>query len=117
MTPNKLMTPAGKKLFRQTVKTLESMGVELQVGDADLIENYVNSIAMIRRCVVDIQTNGITLVGANGSPLKNPVCTVLKEAQKTMFDCSDRLGLSPRARKVLAVQAQTSDPLAELMGK
>lgn len=81
----------------------------LQETDLLALESYCISFQMMCMAMEDIENQGTTVAGAMGGPVKNPACSVLKDAQTELRQMGNLLGLNPSARTRINVGTQSKD--------
>lgn len=91
----------------------------LEATDVQNLEVYCNAYDQFRMAQTDVQKNGVTVLGASGSPVKNPALTAIKEATGTMSTFGGMLGLDPSSRQRLRGPKDPNEdgnPFAALIG-
>jgi P27 family predicted phage terminase small subunit len=96
------LTGEARKTFFTLVKQLSDLGVLAKV-DQDLISQYAKAKECWIECEANIAANGRTQE-FRGFHRQSPYVQMSNEAQKTMREIGDKLGLSPAARKRLETE-------------
>lgn len=106
----------GRDLWETLAPQLCREGV-LQGTDIQNLEIYCNAYDQFRMAQQEIRDNGVTVMGASGSLVKNPAATALKEAVSVMATYGSMLGLDPSSRQRLigAAKKKTDNPFAALV--
>lgn len=73
----------------------------LRITDMHNVEVFCMAYATYRECQTEIAKEGVTVLGASGSPIKNPALTALNEAARQMATFGSLLGLDPSSRQRL----------------
>lgn len=91
----------------------------LQVTDLHIVEIFCAAYGNWRTAQDDLTRNGPVVDSSQGSPMKNPAATVVKEAAAQMASFGAMLGLDPASRQRLvgAKPKTTDNPFATLLGK
>lgn len=85
--------------------------------DLHNLECFASAYGRWRMAEADINKNGIVVMGAMGSEVKNPACTVANEAMRQMATYGGALGLDPASRSRLMVPtAKKKSAFAEFLG-
>lgn len=79
------------------VPSLIAHGV-LTAVDLPLVIDYCVARARLRQCEDDVSRNGITVVGAAGSVVRNPALTAAIQLRRLVLSYSSELGLGPSTR-------------------
>ncbi|CAM3970569.1 phage terminase small subunit P27 family [Psychrobacter arenosus] len=72
----------------------------LRITDMHNVEVFCMAYETYRQSQKEL-TNGVTVMGASGSPIKNPALTALNEAVRQMATFGSLLGLDPSSRQRL----------------
>lgn len=73
----------------------------LRITDMHNVEAFCMAYDNYRQCQKKIATEGVTVLGAMGGPIKNPALTAINEAMKQMAMFGAMLGLDPSSRQRL----------------
>lgn len=102
--PSYLSTDA-KKEWRRVAPILAGERKVLTGADLAALENYVIAVATMRQAHRELQATGL-LVGGK----RNPVSTILLQAQQQQLRAAGELGLTPSARsRATMMQAGEDD--------
>lgn len=106
----------GRELW-ETVCPLLCREKVLEATDVQNLEVYCNAYDQFRIAQEEVKNNGVTVLGAAGSPIKNPAVTAVKEAVAMMATYGGMLGLDPASRqRVMGKKPEGSgNPFAELL--
>lgn len=101
----------------ETVAPLLCKERVLEATDVQNLEVYCNAYDQFRMAQKEVRQEGVTVLGAGGSPVKNPAVTALKEATATMATYGGMLGLDPSSRQRLtgASKKEAGNPFAALL--
>lgn len=88
----------------------------LTSADDGILERYVVSWARFRNARILLRTMGMTITTERGV-VKNPLLTIIIQANKEMHAAGGELGLSPVARaRLAALDLNEFDPMSMLLG-
>ena len=73
----------------------------LRITDMHNVEVFCMAYDTYRKSQMELAKEGVTVMGASGSPIKNPALTALNEAARQMATFGSLLGLDPSSRKRL----------------
>ena len=107
----------GRELW-ETVAPLLCRERVIEATDIQNLEVYCNAYDQFRMAQQEVKDNGVTVLGATGSPVKNPAVTALKEATAMMATYGGMLGLDPSSRQRLVGGGKKQDagnPFAALL--
>lgn len=82
-----------KAEWRRVAPILTDERKVLTVADLATLENYVIAVATMRKAHRDLEATGLLLAGK-----RNPVSTILLQAQQQQLRAAGELGLTPAAR-------------------
>lgn len=97
----------GAAEYVRAVKEMEAAGVPPQQVDAAVLCTYAHAAAEIGKLAVLIATEGSTLPGPRGTPVKNPLVDVLAQHNRTLLAAAAALGFSPASRARIPRSAAT----------
>ncbi|THJ30951.1 phage terminase small subunit P27 family [Lampropedia aestuarii] len=105
----------GRELW-ETVCPLLCREKVLEATDVQNLEVYCNAYDQFRIAQEEVKNNGVTVLGASGSPIKNPAVTAVKEAVAMMATYGGMLGLDPASRqRIIGKKPEGGgNPFAEL---
>ncbi|WP_413722684.1 phage terminase small subunit P27 family [Sodalis sp. RH24] len=109
--------PLAVVMWQMTTTELCGQGI-LCVTDLSVLERWCVAYEFWRRAVKNIATQGNTVTGATGGPIKNPELTAKKEQESEMNATGSMLGLDPSSRQRLiglAGKAKTSNPFIRMI--
>lgn len=98
------MQPDTAEIWDYTVKQLAEMGL-LSRADRDTLHTYCAAVATHRKATSSILRDGIMIDGVMGGKVKNPACSVQKEAAGVISSLGRAFGLTPSARSAIRVSA------------
>jgi P27 family predicted phage terminase small subunit len=87
------------------IETVPLLGDSVEKTDISILTNYCLSYATAMRMEYYLKENGRTTLSVNGCEVPRPEVSIARESWKDVRSCSDRLGLSPMARKKLKVES------------
>lgn len=90
----------GRQLW-ETVAPLLCGQKVMQATDVQNLEVYCNAYDQFRLGQEEVRANGVTVTSAQGSIVKNPAVTAVKEASAMMASYGGLLGLDPSSRQRL----------------
>lgn len=113
--PDFLSEEAGREWFRLCGE-LESMRL-LHKTDRGMIAQYCEAWAEFKNAVTSLATEGLTVEGAHGGVVPNPLILIKNQASARLIKIADRFGLSPAARTRVHTEEshKEEDPLLVLM--
>lgn len=76
----------------------------LTVADMAALENYVIAVATMRQAHRELQVTGLLVAGK-----RNPISTILLQAQQQQLRAASELGLTPAARSRAAMMEAADD--------
>ena len=103
----------GEKEWYRTGPALIKMRM-LAESDLPAFQAYCMNIELMIQSMLDIQANGLTIVGARGR-IKNPAVVSFGQATTAVRGFVGEFGLSPSARSRIKVPTEDADILGELM--
>ena len=103
------LSPIAKKKWKDLVKHLKLAGVLMHV-DGDTIARYCVVYATWYKANEMVQKAGEVYLGPNSGFVQNPWLSIRKAASQEMQKISPQLGLDPRSRKLLDIDA-TAPPV------
>jgi P27 family predicted phage terminase small subunit len=106
--PPEDMSDKAKQVWFRTVPELLKFDL-LNVVEVEALVAYCEAVVTHREAVDDVRQDGITLVGSMGGLIKNPACTVQKEAAMTIRAFAIEFGLTPAARQNVKAPAAKKD--------
>ncbi len=84
----------------------------LVTGDLELLERLAFAIALVRRVEDELRDAELTVEGAKGGEVANPLLRIQRDAAKQVHSLCVEFGLSPSARARLGVTVATGATLA-----
>ncbi len=111
------MGDSGRELW-ETVAPLLCRERVIEATDIQNLEVYCNAYDQFRMAQQEVKDQGVTVLGATGSLVKNPAVTALKEAAAMMATYGGMLGLDPSSRQRLVGGGKKKDagnPFAALL--
>lgn len=94
-----------KKEWKRVAPILVDERDVLTVADLAALENYVIAVATMRQAHRELQATGLLIAGR-----RNPVSTILKDAQQQHLRAAGELGLTPYTRgRVVAAGTNNDD--------
>jgi P27 family predicted phage terminase small subunit len=102
-TPSYLSKEA-KTEWRRVAPILIADRKVLTEADLAALENYVIAVATMRQAHRELQVSGLLLAGK-----RNPVSTILLQAQQQQLRAAGELGLTPAARSRAAMMEAAAD--------
>ncbi len=89
----------------------------LAITDMHNVEAFCTAYDKWRMAEEEVQRSGITVLSAQGSPMKNPALTAANEAMRQMVTFGSLLGLDPssRTRLIGGNKKPKANPFAELL--
>lgn len=90
----------------------------LQWTDVEVLESYCSAYGDWRRACEEIEKYGLTVLSAQGSPMKNPAETAKRGAFATMRTAGALLGLDPVSRQRMSGggNKKPDNPFGALLG-
>lgn len=105
----------GEKEWHRTGPALIQMKM-LAESDLPAFQAYCMNIQLMIESMLDIQANGLTIMGQRGR-IKNPAVVSFGQATTAIRGFVSEFGLSPSARSRIRVPTEDEDVLAALMGE
>lgn len=96
--PPAYLSKDAKAEWKRVAHILVSERKVLTMGDLAALENYVIAVATMREAHAELQVTGLIVNGK-----RNPVSTILKDAQMLSLRAAGELGLTPAARSRAAI--------------
>jgi P27 family predicted phage terminase small subunit len=112
--PPEYLGEYGVKEWKRTGPALISMRM-LAESDLPAFEAYCMNIELMIQSRLDIEVNGLTIVGQRGR-IKNPAVVSFGQATTAIRGFVGEFGLSPSARSRIRVPTEDQDILTLLMG-
>lgn len=103
----------GEKEWYRTGPALIKMRM-LAESDLPAFQAYCMNIELMIQSMLDIQENGLTIIGQRGR-IKNPAVVTFGQATTAIRGFVAEFGLSPSARSRIKVPTENEDVLAQLM--
>ncbi|SAK69563.1 Phage terminase, small subunit [Caballeronia pedi] len=115
--PPDWMTGYAADMWKRVAPRLCAQKV-LQWTDVEVLETYCSAYKDWRRACEDLDANGLVVMSAQGSPMKNPAETVKRGAFATMRTAGALLGLDPVSRQRLSGvgNKRSENPFGALLG-
>lgn len=104
----------GEKEWYRTGPALIKMRM-LAESDLPAFQAYCMNIELMITSMLDIQENGLTIMGQRGR-IKNPAVVSFGQATTAIRGFVGEFGLSPSARSRIKVPTEDEDVLAQLIG-
>ncbi|MEL7937665.1 phage terminase small subunit P27 family [Pseudomonas delhiensis] len=103
-------------MWSMVVPELLREGV-LSITDLHNVEAFCTAYDKWRMAEEEVQLNGITVLSAQGSPMKNPALTAANEAMRQLVTFGSLLGLDPssRTRLIGGNKKPAANPFADLL--
>lgn len=104
-------------MWAMIVPELLTAGV-LAITDMHNVEAFCVAYDKWRMSEEEVQKSGITVLSAQGSPMKNPALTAANESMRQMVTFGSLLGLDPssRTRLIGGNKKPEANPFADLLG-
>lgn len=102
-----------KMEWRRTSKLLHEMGVLTQI-DRNALAVYCECYSTWKQAREQLANEGLTMTGAKGQPIKNPLLTIIEKAREQMKQYAAEFGMTPSSRSRLKVNEKSEeDPFEE----
>lgn len=109
------LSPEVGEVFAYTVAQLEAMGIAF-AADRDALVAYCEAVALHQRVSHELIGEPLTVLGAQGNRVKNPLLQVQRDAAQTMRAFAQQFGLTPSARASVkaekGAQGEEDNPFA-----
>lgn len=102
-TPSYL-SKEGKTEWRRVASILVADRKVLTEADLAALENYVIAVATMRQAHSELQATGLLIAGK-----RNPLSTILLQAQQQQLRAAGELGLTPAARSRASMMEASDD--------
>lgn len=102
--PPSYLSKDAKAEWRRVAPILSDERKVLTLADLAALENYVIAVATMRHAHRELQATGLLIAGK-----RNPVSTILLQAQQQQLRAAGELGLTPAARSRAVMAAAGED--------
>lgn len=103
-SPPSYLSKDAKAEWRRVAPILVNERKVLTVADLATLENYCIAVATMRRASREQDATGLVVAGK-----RNPISTILLQAQQQHLRAAEHLGLTPSARSRAAMIADNDD--------